>query len=128
MNIVLVIILGAVFLALVIGGFKSLVKAASLRAEAQKEGQQLDEAEPLYRWGGRASLFVAFLVTIIVVDGFIVDIPNPFSGPKVGNEMPTMESPAQRVIKPEINVPDGRATMKDAAEEHQKKLESFENE
>lgn len=108
-----------------------LVGLLIVRSKLRKFSRDFDKDDPersMLVWASRGCLVVLLVAAVGIVDGYIYKLPNPFSGPEVGNEMPTHAPPPPEPQKPDFgDVKDLRPDMGDIKDEHRKQLDDFEN-
>jgi len=92
------------------------------------EDDDVYEVRGLLRFVAWALRVVVLLIALVIADRFnFIDIPNPFDGAKIENEIPRSPTePPESGAPPEIEVKDGRPNMDDIRAEHQDQLDEFE--
>jgi hypothetical protein len=91
---------------------------------AEEEGDE--HVSWLIRWGARASLLVALLGTVGLVDAYIYQLPSPFDPDEI--ELPAEHEPSTAAEAPEIKPAEKPDPMKEAKDQHDEALEEFSRE
>ncbi|GEM_PF-5990357 len=107
-------------------GLMLLIMFSSGLRYTSKDFDKDDPERAFYTWASRACLLVLFLATVGIVDSYIYKLPNPFAGPKVGNELPQSSPPPPTPSEPDIRADDLRPDMDEVKKEHRDQLKEFE--
>lgn len=106
-----------------------LIALLIVRAKLHAAARDLRSDDPnrgVLVWASRLCLAVVLVAAVGIVDGYLWKIPNPFSGPKAGNALPTSSPPPPTPIKPDIKADDLRPDMDAVRQEHRRQLREFE--
>lgn len=89
---------------------------------ADEEGDE--HVSWLIRWGARASLLVALVGAVGMVDAYVYKLPSPFDPGEA--ELPAKSIPREQAEVPEIKAAEKPDPMKDAKARHDAALDEFE--
>jgi hypothetical protein len=107
----------------------AFILLAIFRSSLKKQARDFERGDPentALVWASRGCLIVMILAVVGAVDSYVYKLPNPFSGPKVGNEMPQSSPPPPTPVKPDVKADDLRPDMEDVKKEHRDQLKEFE--
>lgn len=119
MNLPIVLFL-LILLALGVWGSQKLMKESADKEKSDEDRKILK----VFAWIIRG-VMIFFLIITLDQSG-IIDVPNPFDGPKVGNSIPTTGYQPSEAVAPQVEAVDGRPNMDKVREEHQQQLDGFE--
>lgn len=114
----------------VLGFVVFLAALIVIRSMIRKSADDFDSDEPERTgliWAARGCLVVVIVSLVGIVDGYVYKLPNPFGGPKVGNELPQSSPPPPAPSKPDIKADDLRPDMDEVKKEHRDQLKEFEH-
>ena len=88
-----------------------------------------NEKRKVLRLASQAIFFAAFIVVVWAFHTFIVEIPTPFKGPSVGNNMPNHQVDNLELTEPpKVSATHSSPNMETVIDQHQKQLHEFERE
>ena len=108
----------------------ALVFLIFLRSRLGRVARDFDRDEPVGVATTVATLgltVILILAAIGIVDSYVYKLPNPFSGPKVGNELPQSSPPPPTPSKPDIKADDLRPDLDELKKEHRDQIKEFEH-